>query len=216
MKLNQIAAALGAVALGLSLAGPASAQIGDSKADPRSRAQGPADNPSTSNNPVGSPNSTNVNRCAHLNASSKEHADCMANLRRDNTRSSTGASTTRSDRPAASARGTTNEGRGVTQNPNTSQNPNTGGSQVNRGGDSNIKSNPGVSSSGGASMNMDSPALPDTAGAGADSRVQGSTGMGANRSTGITDNPNTSANPNTGGTGAVRGGDSGRAPQGGN
>jgi hypothetical protein len=44
----------------------------------------------------------------------------------------------------------------------------------------------------------------------------GSTGAGANANTGITQNPNTSANPNTGGSGVLRGGDSGRAPQGGN
>ena len=139
----RIAAAIGAAALALALVQPAAAQVGDSKADPRSRAQGTTDNPSTSSNPVGTPNSTNANRCAGMQG--KERDDCMKNLKGakgkggDKSASSTRSDTAMKDTaPRASTKGGGSP-KGVTDNPSTSQNPNTGGSQVNRGGDSNMK-----------------------------------------------------------------------------
>jgi hypothetical protein len=158
MKTLKIVAAIGATVLAMAMQ-PAFAQTGDSKADPRSRAQGPTDNPNTSANPVGSPNSTNANRCAGMTG--KAHDDCMSNMgatkskdakrsakrersearkeARAERRAASGSTTRNTTKSGATGTGT-NEGRGVTQNENTSQNPNTGGSSVNRGGDSNMKS----------------------------------------------------------------------------
>ena len=162
--LRKTAAAMSALSLGAALAFPAAAQVGDSKPDPRSFAQGVTDNPNTSNNPVGVPHSTNAERCAALQTQdhpnvvihTQEYAACMENLtvapasnerrvgmweRWRNRNASSGAGARAVEpayRPAPAAdayRGAPTEG--VTDNPNTSANPNTGGDGY-RGGDSGI------------------------------------------------------------------------------
>ena len=77
---RKIAVTLGALGLGLALVQPATAQVGDSKPDPRSLAQGVTDNDNQSVTPVGFPHSTNNQRCAGMRAQSWEYTACMENL----------------------------------------------------------------------------------------------------------------------------------------
>jgi hypothetical protein len=150
-SIRKTAVALSALSLGIALAHPAAAQVGDSKADPRSYVQGVTDNPNTSDNPVGFPHSTNAAHCAGIEVQDVAYANCMHNLPMANAggaRSGQGMFARWRDRGASVGAGERSIDRrpdhswqgapGVTDNPNTSANPNTGGDGY-RGGDSGIE-----------------------------------------------------------------------------
>jgi hypothetical protein len=79
---RKTALALSAFSMALVFAQPAAAQVGDSKADPRSHIQGVADNENTSHNPVGVPHSTNAAQCASMYPSQygAQYEGCMENM----------------------------------------------------------------------------------------------------------------------------------------